>query len=186
MAGRLHALAGTTLSLSADEVCGSSPAGVVALPGTCMQPRLARPAAHRARQCVARGAAAAERISCFSCLLLVRACCNGAITRHKPVAAACGGAGKEAGEQLARGRIEAAEDEIAFERAMVVTPANATLVRDLSLRVPCGTNLLVTGPNGSGKSSLFRVLGGLWPLTAGTVRGLPLPGVCTRPGGLQA
>jgi ATP-binding cassette subfamily D (ALD) long-chain fatty acid import protein len=53
---------------------------------------------------------------------------------------------------------------------MVVTPANATLVRDLSLRVRCGTNLLVTGPNGSGKSSLFRVLGGLWPLTAGTVR----------------
>lgn len=61
-----------------------------------------------------------------------------------------------------------------FERAQVVTPANATLVQDLSLRVPCGTNLLVTGPNGSGKSSLFRVLGGLWPLTAGKVR-------CCRP-----
>ena len=84
----------------------------------------------------------------------------------------CAGAkpGREAGERQARGRIEAAEDEIAFEQAMVVTPANATLVRDLNLRVSCGTNLLVTGPNGSGKSSLFRVLGGLWPLTAGTVR----------------
>ena len=64
----------------------------------------------------------------------------------------------------------AADDEIAFEDAMVVTPADATLVKDLTLRVPSGTNLLVTGPNGSGKSSLFRVLGGLWPLTAGTVR----------------
>ncbi len=74
-----------------------------------------------------------------------------------------------AGEQASRGRIEAADDEIAFENAMVVTPADATLVKDLNLRVPSGTNLLVTGPNGSGKSSLFRVLGGLWPLTAGTV-----------------
>ena len=62
------------------------------------------------------------------------------------------------------------ENEIAFERAVVMTPANATLVKDLTLRVPAGTNLLVTGPNGSGKSSLFRVLGGLWPLTSGTVR----------------
>lgn len=61
------------------------------------------------------------------------------------------------------------ENAIAFEDAMVVTPANATLVRDLNLSVPAGTNLLVTGPNGSGKSSLFRVLGGLWPLSKGRI-----------------
>jgi ABC-type uncharacterized transport system fused permease/ATPase subunit len=48
------------------------------------------------------------------------------------------------------GQIVASEEEIAFENACVVTPANATLVRDLTLRVPAGTNLLVTGPNGSG------------------------------------
>ena len=54
--------------------------------------------------------------------------------------------------------------------------AGGAQVRDLTLRVPCGTNLLVTGPNGSGKSSLFRVLGGLWPLAAGTVR---------KPGGAE-
>lgn len=44
----------------------------------------------------------------------------------------------------------ASDGEIAFEGVKVVTPANATLVRDLTLRVPRGTNLLVTGPNGSG------------------------------------
>ncbi len=67
------------------------------------------------------------------------------------------------------GVIVPSEDAIAFEDAMVVTPADATLVRDLNLSVPAGTNLLVTGPNGSGKSSLFRVLGGLWPLTKGRI-----------------
>lgn len=67
------------------------------------------------------------------------------------------------------GTIVSCENAIAFEDAMVVTPADATLVRDLNLTVEAGTNLLVTGPNGSGKSSLFRVLGGLWPLTKGRV-----------------
>lgn len=46
--------------------------------------------------------------------------------------------------------IVASDGEIAFEGVQVTTPANATLVKDLTLRVPRGTNLLVTGPNGSG------------------------------------
>lgn len=71
---------------------------------------------------------------------------------------------------LQGGRFEVSADSIEFVNATVVTPANTTLVKDLSLRVPAGVNLLVTGPNGAGKSSLFRVLGGLWPLTSGTIK----------------
>mmetsp|Transcript_38388 Transcript_38388/g.91038 ORF Transcript_38388/g.91038 Transcript_38388/m.91038 type:complete len:1229 (+) Transcript_38388:203-3889(+) len=72
------------------------------------------------------------------------------------------------------------DGEISFAEATVVTPADTTLVRDLTLRIPAGTNLLVTGPNGSGKSSLFRVLGGLWPLARGQIGkpGASTEGLC--------
>ena len=43
--------------------------------------------------------------------------------------------GALAAQTRVRGRIEAAEDEIAFEGAMVVTPADATLVRHMGFRL---------------------------------------------------
>ncbi|KAI4325947.1 hypothetical protein MLD38_031305 [Melastoma candidum] len=65
---------------------------------------------------------------------------------------------------------------IEFSGVKVVTPTGNTLVEDLTLKVESGSNLLITGPNGSGKSSLFRVLGGLWPLVSGQIA---KPGVGT-------
>ena len=58
---------------------------------------------------------------------------------------------------------------IAFDNVTVITPTGHKLVENLNFRVEPGTNLLLTGPNGAGKSSLFRCLGSLWHVSAGSI-----------------
>ncbi|CAM9106608.1 unnamed protein product [Ascophyllum nodosum] len=75
-----------------------------------------------------------------------------------------GGALKRSGSVLLN------EDSvIEFIDVPLVTPTGEVLIESLSFKVEAGMNVLIAGPNGSGKSSMFRVLGGLWPLAGGTL-----------------
>ncbi|CZT04299.1 related to adrenoleukodystrophy protein [Rhynchosporium agropyri] len=77
--------------------------------------------------------------------------------------------------ELMRGRGMVIESEdIEFVDVPIITPGGSVLVRALSFSMKRGDHVLVVGPNGCGKSSLFRILGGLWPVYGGTVRKPPL------------
>ncbi|RYO78975.1 hypothetical protein DL764_010064 [Monosporascus ibericus] len=78
--------------------------------------------------------------------------------------------GTEDNEAVLKGRGKIIESKnIEFIDVPIISPNGDVLVRALSFSLKQGDHLLVVGPNGCGKSSLFRILGGLWPVYGGTV-----------------
>ncbi|KAK3320904.1 ABC transporter transmembrane region 2-domain-containing protein [Cercophora scortea] len=78
--------------------------------------------------------------------------------------------GIEDNEAVLKGRGKIIESkDIQFIDVPIISPNGDVLVKALSFSLKPGDHLLVVGPNGCGKSSLFRILGGLWPVYGGTV-----------------
>lgn len=83
-------------------------------------------------------------------------------------------AGTEDNEAVLKGRGKVVESkDIEFIDVPIISPNGDVLVKALSFALKQGDHLLVVGPNGCGKSSLFRILGGLWPVYGGTVHKPP-------------
>ena len=72
-------------------------------------------------------------------------------------------------EQAEHVNINKFGNSFVLENATVMRPSGDSLINDLNLTVRPGESLFIVGPSGAGKSSLFRVLGGIWPIKSGKV-----------------
>ncbi|CAO1618728.1 unnamed protein product [Sympodiomycopsis kandeliae] len=74
------------------------------------------------------------------------------------------------------GQVTLGGDSIDLAKVPIVAPAPGSerggevLVEDLSMKLAPGQHILLTGPNGVGKSAVARVIAGLWPVWAGSLR----------------
>lgn len=63
------------------------------------------------------------------------------------------------------------DDNLVIENLTVMTPnRQRILIKDLSLKLSEGQNLLITGSSGVGKSALFRAIAGLWTDGQGIIK----------------